>query len=154
LGVLGNTDGTLHADFIAAGFPAFRLDVQRPDPGAGKLDAMILSDDSIEDCRVIARYLHPGMVLAVESAAHTEAAYRSLKPCLANSRLKPGRDIFVCICPYNSPSASLRIVGGVTAECAEMGALLYLHITKSVLPVSLPGAQTIFELSSNQCVIA
>lgn len=90
--------------------------------------------NSTED---IGKYLHPGMLVVLESTTYPGTTEEIVKPILEKkSGLKCGKDFFLAFSPErvdpgnqqykikNTP----KVVGGMTSDCAEVAASLYRHI--------------------------
>lgn len=85
----------------------------------------------------IAKYLHKGMLIVLESTTYPGTTEEVLKPILEETGLKCGEDFFLAYSPervdpgnkhYNTKNTP-KVVGGITPACAEIAGLLY----KSVL---------------------
>ena len=85
----------------------------------------------------IGKYLHPGMLVVLESTTYPGTTEEIVKPILEKkSGLKCGKDFFLAFSPErvdpgnqqykikNTP----KVVGGMTSDCAEVAASLYRHI--------------------------
>ncbi len=94
----------------------------------------------------IARYLHPGMLVVLESTTYPGTTEEIVKPLLERvSGLKCGKDFFLAFSPERidpgNPWYKVRntpkIVGGATQDCTEVAVYLYKHILKTkIFPVS------------------
>lgn len=94
----------------------------------------------------IAKYIHPGMLIILESTTYPGTTEEIVKPILEkNSGLKCGKDFFLAFSPERidpgNPWYKVRntpkIVGGVTQDCTKVAVYLYEHILKSkIYPVS------------------
>src|SRR6202140_4054227 len=84
-------------------------------------------------CREIERYLHPGLLVILESTTYPGTTDELVLPMLSKSGLAVGRDFFLCFSPERvdpgNPNFHTKnipkVVGGVTAACTEMGRLFY-----------------------------
>ena len=85
----------------------------------------------------IGKYLHPGMLVVLESTTYPGTTEEIVKPILEkNSGLKCGKDFFLAFSPERVDPGNLqykikntpKVVGGVTSDCTEVAALLYRHI--------------------------
>jgi UDP-N-acetyl-D-glucosamine dehydrogenase len=85
----------------------------------------------------IAKYLHPGMLIVLESTTYPGTTEELVKPILEKkSGLKCGQDFFLAFSPEridpgnhwykirNTP----KVVGGVTPDCTEVASYLYRSI--------------------------
>lgn len=96
----------------------------------------------------IAKYLHPGMLVILESTSYPGTTEELIKPILeVNSGLICGKDFYLAFSPERiDPGNSWykvrntpKIVGGITPDCTEIAEHLYNHIIKSkVYTVSSP----------------
>ena len=94
----------------------------------------------------IAKYLHPGMLIVLESTTYPGTTEELVKPILEkNSGHKCGKDFFLAFSPERidpgNPWYKVRntpkVVGGVTPDCTKVAVYLYKHILKSrIYPVS------------------
>ena len=98
----------------------------------------------INACQEIAKFLHPGMLIILESTTYPGTTAELLLPMLEESGLKVGEDFFLCFSPERvdpgNPNHNTKnipkVVGGITAACTEMGALFYQQALERVVPVS------------------
>jgi len=96
----------------------------------------------------IAKYLHPGMLIILESTTYPGTTEEILKPMLEKeSGLKCGKDFFLAFSPERidpgNPWYKVRntpkVVGGVTPDCTEIAVFLYSNIIQGkIYPVSSP----------------
>jgi len=96
----------------------------------------------------IAKYLHPGMLIVLESTTYPGTTEELVKPILEKeSGLKCGQDFFLAFSPERidpgNPWYKMRntpkIVGGVTPDCTEVASCLYSNIIQGkVYTVSSP----------------
>jgi len=105
----------------------------------------------------IAKYLHPGMLIILESTTYPGTTDELLLPMLEKSGLKCGVDFFLCFSPervdpgnpkfqtYNIP----KVVGGITAECTELGRQFYAQSLETVVPVSSTSVAEMVKLLEN-----
>ena len=94
----------------------------------------------------IAKYLHTGMLIILESTTYPGTTEEIIKPTLEEkSNLKCGQDFFLAFSPERidpgNPWYKVRntpkVVGGVTSDCTEVAAYLYRNIIEGkVHPVS------------------
>jgi len=85
----------------------------------------------------IGKYLHPGMLVVLESTTYPGTTEEIVKPILEKkSGLKCGKDFFLAFSPERVDPGNLqykikntpKVVGGVTSDCTEVAASLYRHI--------------------------
>jgi len=106
----------------------------------------------------LAKYVHPGMVVVLESTTYPRTTRELALPMLTeNSGLKAGEDIFICFSPervdpgredwttYNTP----KVMGGITKACAEVATAWYSGAIKTVVPVSSAEAAEMAKLLEN-----
>ena len=93
----------------------------------------------------MAKYVHPGMVVVLESTTYPGTTREILLPKLGMEKgLTPGVDFFLAFSPervdpgrtdwttLNTP----KVVGGITPACTEVAAAWYCQALKTVVPVS------------------
>jgi len=96
----------------------------------------------------IAKYLHPGMLVILESTTYPGTTEELVKPILEKeSGLKCGQDFFLAFSPeridpgnpWYKTRNTPKVVGGVTPDCTEVASCLYHNIIQGkVHPVSSP----------------
>ena len=96
----------------------------------------------------IAKYIHPGMLIILESTTYPGTTEELVKPILEKeSGFKCGQDFFLAFSPERidpgNPWYKIRntpkVVGGVTPDCTEVASYLYRSIIQGkVHPVSSP----------------
>jgi len=88
----------------------------------------------------VAKHLHVGMLVVLESTTYPGTTEELLKPILERkSGLKCGRDFFLAFSPERIDPGNLKykvantpkIVGGITPDCAEIAAFLYRQVLQS-----------------------
>ncbi len=93
----------------------------------------------------LAKYLHPGMVIVLESTTYPGTTRELMLPKLEDaSKLKCGKDFFLAFSPervdpgrkdyttLNTP----KVMGGITDACQEVATVWYAQAIKQVVPVS------------------
>ncbi len=93
----------------------------------------------------LAKYMHPGMVVVLESTTYPGTTREILLPKLGEeSGLKIGENFFLAFSPervdpgrkdwttLNTP----KVVGGITSACGEVAATWYEQAMQTVVPVS------------------
>jgi UDP-N-acetyl-D-glucosamine dehydrogenase len=108
----------------------------------------------------LAKYVHKGMVIVLESTTYPGTTRELLAPMLTQdgkSGLKVGEDLFICFSPervdpgrqdwttYNTP----KVLGGMTSACTEIATAWYAGAIKTVVPVSSPEAAEMAKLLEN-----
>lgn len=104
-----------------------------------------------------ARYLHPGLLVMLESTTYPGTTEELLLPKLRESGLVVGQDFFLCFSPErvdpgnpNYQTSNIpKVVGGITAECTDMGALFYQQALETVVPVSSTRVAEMVKLLEN-----
>jgi UDP-N-acetyl-D-glucosamine dehydrogenase len=111
----------------------------------------------IAAAEAIAGYLHPGMLIVLESTTYPGTTEEIIVPRLFQNGLQVGRDIFVAFSPeridpgrtdytlHNTP----RVIGGISPACGEVATALYRCIVEQVVPVSSPAAAEMVKLLEN-----
>ena len=93
----------------------------------------------------LARYMHPGMVVVLESTTYPGTTREILEPKLSETYgLKVGEDFFLAFSPervdpgredwttINTP----KVIGGITDTCGEVAATWYRGALQTVVPVT------------------
>lgn len=108
-------------------------------------------------CRQIARYLHPGMLVILESTTYPGTTEEFVLPMLERDELRVGRDFFLCFSPERVDPGNRqyqtrnipKVVGGITPACTELGALYYAQALERVVPVSSTRVAEMVKLLEN-----
>jgi UDP-N-acetyl-D-glucosamine dehydrogenase len=108
--------------------------------------------------KAVAQYIHPGMLVVLESTTYPGTTEELLLPILVEgSGLKVGEELFVAFSPEridpgnkqfvveNTP----KVVGGVTPACQEVAVTLYAQAIERVVPVSSTQAAEMVKLLEN-----
>jgi UDP-N-acetyl-D-glucosamine dehydrogenase len=105
----------------------------------------------------IAEYLHPGMVIVLESTSYPGTTRDLLLPRCEARGLKIGKDIFLAFSPervdpgrkdwttVNTP----KVIGGITPECLEVALAYYGRAIEELVPVSSAEAAEMSKLLEN-----
>lgn len=107
----------------------------------------------------IARYLHAGLVIVLESTTYPGTTTEVLLPRLLETQhaLRVGEDFFLAFSPeridpgrtdwmtHNTP----KVIGGVTAACTEVASAYYSQAITTLVPVSSPEAAEMVKLFEN-----
>ncbi|MDX1420535.1 MAG: nucleotide sugar dehydrogenase [Rubricoccaceae bacterium] len=105
----------------------------------------------------IAKYVHPGMTVVLESTTYPGTTREIIEPELERRSLEVGRDFFLCFSPervdpgredYTTQNTP-KVMGGVTPDCVEAGAALYGAAIDTVVPVSSTEAAEMVKLLEN-----
>jgi UDP-N-acetyl-D-glucosamine dehydrogenase len=107
--------------------------------------------------REVARYLHRGMLVVLESTTYPGTTEELLKGIFEENGLKVGKDFFLAFSPErvdpgnkvfnvrNTP----KVIGGVTGDCTERAVGLYKTICEKVVPMSSATAAETVKLLEN-----
>jgi UDP-N-acetyl-D-glucosamine dehydrogenase len=106
----------------------------------------------------LAKYMHPGMIIVLESTTYPGTTREVLLPRLGKEKgLVVGKDFFLAFSPervdpgredwttFNTP----KVVGGITEECSEVAAAWYSQALKTVVSVSSAEAAELSKLLEN-----
>ncbi|MNH72611.1 UDP-N-acetyl-D-glucosamine 6-dehydrogenase [compost metagenome] len=86
--------------------------------------------------REIARYLHPGMLVVLESTTYPGTTEELVRPILEATGLRCGEDFFLAYSPervdpgnksFNTKNTP-KVVGGITAACSKVAQTLYAEV--------------------------
>jgi UDP-N-acetyl-D-glucosamine dehydrogenase len=105
----------------------------------------------------IAEHLHPGLLVMLESTTYPGTTDELILPMLEARGLKVGADFFLCFSPERvdpgNPNFHTRnipkVVGGITPQCTEIGALFYKQALERVVPVSSTRVAEMVKLLEN-----
>ncbi|MEK7405048.1 MAG: nucleotide sugar dehydrogenase [Acidobacteriota bacterium] len=108
-------------------------------------------------CREIARYLHPGMLIILESTTYPGTTDEFVLPMLEKPGLSVGQEFFLCFSPERVDPGNPKyqtvnipkVVGGITPRCTELGALFYAQALGTVVPVSSTKVAEMVKLLEN-----
>ncbi len=93
----------------------------------------------------LAPYVHPGMVVVLESSTYPGTTRELVLPTLTEkSKLKVGEEIFVAFSPERvdpgrtdwTTKNTPKVIGGMTAKCTEVSAAWYSQALDTVVPVT------------------
>ena len=137
-------DGKLTAttDFsVLADMDAVSICVPTPLRKTGDPDLTYILDATEE----LAKYIHPGMIIVLESTTYPGTTREILLPKLGEPRgLTVGEDFFLAFSPervdpgredwttFNTP----KVIGGITPQCSEAAAAWYSQALETVVKVS------------------
>lgn len=107
----------------------------------------------------LARYVHPGMVIVLESTTYPGTTRELLAPMLLQGRpdLVVGENLFICFSPervdpgredwttYNTP----KVLGGMTKSCVQVAEAWYAGAIETIVSVSSPEAAEMAKLLEN-----
>jgi UDP-N-acetyl-D-glucosamine dehydrogenase len=108
-------------------------------------------------CREIARYLHPGMLIILESTTYPGTTNEFVLPLLEKTGLRVGQDFFLCFSPERVDPGNPKfqtvnipkVVGGITEACTRLGSLFYSQALAKVVPVSSTRVAEMVKLLEN-----
>ncbi|GGA45593.1 UDP-N-acetyl-D-glucosamine dehydrogenase [Kroppenstedtia guangzhouensis] len=111
-----------------------------------------------ESTRQIAKRLHPGMLVVLESTTYPGTTEEVVLPILEESGLKVGRDFYLAFSPervdpgnkvYKTKNTP-KVVGGITGDCTRMAAALYRNVLEGeVFEVSGPAVAEMEKILEN-----
>ena len=105
----------------------------------------------------IAKHLHPGMLIVLESTTYPGTTDEVVQPLLEATGLKAGVDFFLAFSPervdpgnptfqtHNVP----KVVGGLTPDCAKLAGALYGTAIETIVPVSSTRVAEMVKLLEN-----
>src|SRR5215216_2393728 len=105
----------------------------------------------------IAKHLHPGMLVILESTTYPGTTEELVQPMLEAGGLKAGVDFFLAFSPervdpgnptFNTHNVP-KVVGGVGAQSTELASMLYGAAIETIVPVSSPQAAEMVKLLEN-----
>jgi len=111
----------------------------------------------VSACGEIAKHLHAGMLVILESTTYPGTTDELVLPMLEQGGLKAGQDFFLCFSPervdpgnskYNTSNIP-KVVGGTTAACSEIGRLFYAQALEKVVAVSSTRVAEMVKLLEN-----
>ena len=111
----------------------------------------------ISATKEIAKYLHSGELVVLESTTYPGTTDELILPMLEETGLKVGIDFFLGFSPERVDPGNKRfmtrnipkVVGGVTAKCIEVAVALYKCSMSSVVPVSSTKVAEMVKLLEN-----
>src|SRR5260221_5202990 len=102
----------------------------------------------------VAKYLHPGMLVILESTTYPGTTDELVQPLLEATGLKAGRDFFLAFSPervdpgnrmFNTANVP-KVVGGTTDTCAALACALYRRSIHTVVTVNSTKAAEMVKL--------
>ncbi len=105
----------------------------------------------------LAKYLHPGMLIVLESTTYPGTTEEVILPILEATGLRVGEDFFLCFSPervdpgnhqYDTRNIP-KVMGGVTPACTRVGTTLYEQVMDRVVPVSSTRVAEMVKLLEN-----
>jgi UDP-N-acetyl-D-glucosamine dehydrogenase len=107
--------------------------------------------------REIANYIHPGLLVILESTTYPGTTEELVLPMLASEHLRVGQEFFLCFSPERvdpgNPNFQTRnipkVVGGTTPACTALGELFYQQALEHVVPVASTQVAEMVKLLEN-----
>ncbi|HEX5132899.1 MAG TPA: nucleotide sugar dehydrogenase [Candidatus Krumholzibacteria bacterium] len=92
----------------------------------------------------IAKYIHPGTLVVLESTTYPGTTEEVILPMLARDDFRVGEEFFLAFSPERVDPGNARfttrnipkVVGGVTPRCTEVASALYAGALSTIVPVS------------------
>jgi UDP-N-acetyl-D-glucosamine dehydrogenase len=105
----------------------------------------------------VARYLHPGMLVILESTTYPGTTEELILPILERGGLREGREFFLCFSPERvdpgnpqfQTSNIPKVVGGISPQSTELAVLLYSQAIEKVIAVSSTKVAEMVKLLEN-----
>jgi len=105
----------------------------------------------------VATYLHPGMLIILESTTYPGTTEELARPLLEAHGLQVGRDIFLAFSPERVDPGNTqfrtanvpKVVGGTTPACAELARVLYERAIDTVVTVRTTQVAEMVKLLEN-----
>ena len=105
----------------------------------------------------VARHLHPGMLVVLESTTYPGTTEEVVLPMLEATGLKAGVDFFLAFSPERVDPGNERfntrnvpkVVGGMSPDCSAVARALYESAVETVVPVSSPKVAEMVKLLEN-----
>ncbi|CCJ34304.1 nucleotide sugar dehydrogenase [Caloramator australicus] len=106
----------------------------------------------------IAKYLHKGMLVVLESTTYPGTTEEVVKPILEKTGLKCGEDFYLAFSPervdpgnkFFKTKNTPKVVGGVTKDCTEIAATLYRNVLEGeIFTVSSPAVAEMEKILEN-----
>lgn len=111
----------------------------------------------VSACQEISKYLHPGILIILESTTYPGTTDELLLPMFERDGMKVGEDFFLCFSPERVDPGNPKfqtvnipkVVGGITPRCTELGSLFYEQALEKVVPVSSTKVAEMVKLLEN-----
>jgi UDP-N-acetyl-D-glucosamine dehydrogenase len=105
----------------------------------------------------IARHLHPGMLVILESTTYPGTTDEVVQPLLEATGLKAGEDFFIAFSPERVDPGNAqfqtrnvpKVIGGLTPECVRLASALYGCAIETIVPVSSTRVAEMVKLLEN-----
>jgi len=111
----------------------------------------------VSSCQSIAKHFHAGMLVILESTTYPGTTDELMLPMFERDDLKVGEHFFLCFSPERVDPGNEKfqtknipkVVGGITPECTEVGALFYRQSLDTVVPVGSTRVAEMVKLLEN-----
>lgn len=108
-------------------------------------------------CEQLARYIHPGLLIILESTTYPGTTEEMVLPMLSATGLRVGVDFFLCFSPERvdpgNPTYQTKnipkVVGGTTESCTRVGSAFYRQVLDKVVPVTSTQVAEMVKLLEN-----
>ena len=105
----------------------------------------------------IAEFIHPGMLVILESTTYPGTTDELVRPILERGGLRAGVDFALCFSPERVDPGNAqfhtknipKVVGGITPACTEAGAVFYRQALEHVVPVQSTQVAEMVKLLEN-----
>jgi UDP-N-acetyl-D-glucosamine dehydrogenase len=105
----------------------------------------------------IAKYIHPGMLIVLESTTYPGTTAEVLQPMFEAKGLNVGKDFFLAFSPERVDPANEKfttrntpkVVGGTTPACVDVATALYRSAIDTVVPVTSTQVAEMVKLLEN-----
>ena len=105
----------------------------------------------------IAKYIHPGMLIVLESTTYPGTTAEVLQPMFEAKGLSVGKDFFLAFSPERVDPANEKfttrntpkVVGGTTPACVDVATALYRSAIDTVVPVTSTQVAEMVKLLEN-----
>lgn len=106
----------------------------------------------------ISKYIHPGMLIVLESTTYPGTTEEILKPLLEESGLTCGEDFFLAYSPERvdpgnkkfNTSNTPKVVGGMTENCTKVASTMYRNVLEAEIhEVSSPAVAEMEKILEN-----
>jgi UDP-N-acetyl-D-glucosamine dehydrogenase len=105
----------------------------------------------------VAKYLHPGMLIMLESTTYPGTTEELVRPMLEATGLMAGRDFFLAFSPERIDPGNAqfhtanvpKVVGGTSVTCASLAAAFYQRAIERVVTVGSTQAAEMVKLLEN-----
>ncbi len=111
----------------------------------------------VKSCESIAKHFAPGKLVILESTTYPGTTDELMLPMFEKGGLKVGEDFFMCFSPERVDPGNAKfqtkntpkVVGGITPDCTELGALFYSQAIDTVVPVKSTRSAEMVKLLEN-----